>query len=399
MRLLVLTLALAAVGGSSPAAADEPKPAKDQPKLKVGDPPPPLKATKWLSGTEVKSFEKGKVYVVEFWATWCGPCVVMMSHLGDLQEELGPKGVTIVGFTARDAGNTPERVEQFVARRGGKLGYAIAYADDRDTYDAYMKASGNGGIPCSYVVGKDGTIAFIGHPLFLDDVLPRVLDGTWDPVKGAAEMKAADKLWDDTYAAMEKPGDPAKQLAGWEAFSAKWPRLAADPYMTAARLKLLVSAKRFAEARALAEAVAAKATKRNDLSALGSVADAMSAGPPELAPVAVRAAEAALAIDGETAPALIRVARAYAAAGDAARVKDFGPKAVAAAGKAVTGDKDVMGTLQLASAHSAAGDKEKAKAAAEKAVGMVDEKNAGMKRYVEQQAKKYGVEIKDEKDK
>jgi hypothetical protein len=210
-------------------------------------------------------------------------------------------------------------------------------------------------------------------------------------VKGAAEMKAADKLWDDTYEMMGKPGDPAKQLAGWEAFSAKWPHLASDPYMTAARLKLLVAAKRFPEAQKLAEAMVTKAGKRNDISSLGTVADAMSAGPAELAPVAVRAAEAGLAIDGETAPALIRVTKAHAAAGDAAKVKAFGPKAVAAAEKAVTGDKDARGTLQLASAHAAAGDKAKAKAAAEKAVGMVDEKS-GMKKYVEEQAKKYGFE-------
>src|SRR5262245_60868515 len=135
--------------------------------------------------------------------------------------------------------------------------------------------------------------------------------------------------------------------------------------MTAARLKLLVSAKRFDEAVKLGESVVAKAKKRNDVSALGTVAETMTgdatAAQPGLATLGVRAAEAALAIDGETAPALIRVTKAYAAAGDAAKVKEFGPKAVAAAEKAVSGDKDALGTLQLAAAHAAAGDKAKAK--------------------------------------
>src|SRR5947209_897878 len=123
MRTILLTLTFAALSGSFLSAADDPKPTKDQPKLKVGDAAPPLTVTKWLSGAEVKSFEPGKVYVVEFWATWCGPCVVMMPHLGDIQEELGPKGVTVIGFTAKDDGNTPERVAAFVGKRGDKLGY------------------------------------------------------------------------------------------------------------------------------------------------------------------------------------------------------------------------------------------------------------------------------------
>ena len=119
-----------------------------------------------------------------------------------------------------------------------------------------------------------------------------------------------------------------------------------------------------------------------------------AAGQADLAAVGVKAAEAGLAIDGETAAALIRVTKAHAAAGDAAKVKEYGPKAVAAAEKAVTGDKDAIGTLQVAAAHLASGDKAKAKAAAEKAIGMVDAKNAGLKQYVEDQAKKYGAEPK-----
>lgn len=392
MRTKCLSLMLALLS-TTLLLADDPKPT-----LKPGDPAPPLKVTKWLRGREVNAFEPGKVYVVEFWATWCGPCVVMMPHLGDMQEELESKGVTIIGFTANDPGNTLEKVNKFLEKRGDKLGYSIAYGEDRETYDAFMKAAGQGGIPCSYVIGKDGKIAFIGHPLFLDEVLPKVLNGTWDPVKGKAELEAADKLWDATYAAISKQGDPEKQLAEWEAFSAKWPRLAADPYMNASRLKLLVAAKRYADAQKLSSSIVSKAVKRNDTSALNTVAEAVSVeNQPELAALAVKASEALLAIDGETANVLIRAAKAYAAAGEASKLKEFGAKAVAAAEKAVKGDKDVMGTLQVAAAYYAAGDKEKAKATAEKAVGLVDANNQGMKRYVEDQAKKYGSEIKTEK--
>ena len=79
---------------------------------------------------------------------------------------------------AQDPSNTAEKVAEFVVKRGKKLGYTFAFADNRDTYEAYMKAAGQNGIPCSYVIGKDGKLAFIGHPALLDEVLPKC-GGTW----------------------------------------------------------------------------------------------------------------------------------------------------------------------------------------------------------------------------
>jgi thiol-disulfide isomerase/thioredoxin len=54
--------------------------------VKVGDPAPPLKVEKFLKGDPVKAFKPGHVYVVEFWATWCRPCVASMPHLTELQK-------------------------------------------------------------------------------------------------------------------------------------------------------------------------------------------------------------------------------------------------------------------------------------------------------------------------
>ncbi len=73
-------------------------------------------------------------------------------------------------------------------------------------------------------------------------------------------------------------------------------------------------------------------------------------------------------------------------------MKEFGPKAVAAAKAAVEGEHDAIGTLAVAAAYFASGDKEQAKSTAERAIKMVDRANAGLLRYVEQQGKKYGAE-------
>ena len=171
-------------------AAKSPDSSKDSdtPTLKVGDAPPQLKVSKWLQGAAVRSFDPGKTYVVEFWATWCGPCIMMMPHLGELQAEYKDKGVTFIGYSAKDPRNTAEKVAEFVTKRGPKLGYTFAYGDNRDTYETWMEAAHQNGIPCSFVISPKGKIAYIGHPMFLGMVLPKVLDGTWNAEHGALEV-------------------------------------------------------------------------------------------------------------------------------------------------------------------------------------------------------------------
>src|SRR5687768_3001133 len=70
-------------------------------KLKVGDPAPPLVAAKWIKGTPVAEFEQGKVYVVEFWATWCGPCRANMPHLSELARRYKGKA-TVLSFDVQE---------------------------------------------------------------------------------------------------------------------------------------------------------------------------------------------------------------------------------------------------------------------------------------------------------
>jgi thiol-disulfide isomerase/thioredoxin len=365
-------------------------------KLEVGDPAPPLAVSTWLRGAEVKGFEPGRVYVVEFWATWCGPCIQIMPHMGDLQDEYRDKRVTFIGL-ASEANDKEAKVNAFVAKQGAKLGYTFAFDSGSETHTAYMKASGNNGIPCSFVVDEHGKIAYIGHPLFLDFVLPKVLDGTWDQKAAADTLAAADKDFDATYAVMMTTTNSAEAgLKALAKFDAKWPVFADNVYMIQPKLGLLVRGKQFPEAKELAEKLIAKAVARGDTSGLRSVSTALrddsTKDHADLRALATRAVEASYDLDQDNPATLLNLLEVYASAGDQTKVKEFGPKAVVAAKAAVEGDNDAIGTMTVAAAYFASGDKEQAKSTAEQAIKMADPKNAGLLRYVEQQAKKYGAE-------
>ena len=90
--------------------------------LTVGSEAPNLDIEHWVQDGNgqfkpVTDFENGKVYIVEFWATWCGPCIQSMPHLAQLQTEYASKGVQIVSISDEDL----ETVEKFLDRevRGG----------------------------------------------------------------------------------------------------------------------------------------------------------------------------------------------------------------------------------------------------------------------------------------
>jgi len=311
--LLGSALAGAACGqAKKPGEEPAPKPAAPTPaapKLGVGDIAPPLKVTKWLQGEEVKAFAKDKVYVVEFWATWCGPCIAAMPHLNDLHDEYKAKGLEVIGLTSKDANNSQKAVEEFVAKNGKKFTYRFAYCDDRDTDKAYMEAAGQDGIPCSFVVGKDGKIAYIGHPMELDDVLPLILDGKWKGKESMDAITARMKELDDILqvvdeAEKQKKYDAAfaaKSLEKLTAFGKKHPTLALKTGVAGPKLMLSLKAKQYEVAAAISNALIAaaeKTKKAQDAFLVGMILSDKELNPDKkFLDVAVKGADLALKLD------------------------------------------------------------------------------------------------------
>lgn len=163
--------------------------------LKVGAPAPPISVGKFVKGEPVKSFEPGKIYVMEFWATWCGPCVDAIPHISELQAKYKDKNLVVIGTSIWERDAAQAGVVPFVEKMGDKMNYVVAM-DDRTgpgrgkMAEKWMKAAGRNSIPCSFIVDQSGKIAWIGHPNGLEKVLEQMFAGTFD----AKAVAAVDEL-------------------------------------------------------------------------------------------------------------------------------------------------------------------------------------------------------------
>ena len=143
----------------------------------LGMPAPQLSISQWIKGGPVDLAQgQGKIYVVEFWATWCPPCRTSIPHLTELQRKFKDQGVVIIGISTEEA----EKVAVFVEKMGEKMDYTVAVDDQGFTTKAYMDPFGIDGIPHAFVVDKEGKLVWQGHPMTgLDEALVQLVAGTY----------------------------------------------------------------------------------------------------------------------------------------------------------------------------------------------------------------------------
>lgn len=117
----------------------------------------------WLQGSPVDKWEKDKIYIFEFWATWCGPCLAAMPHMEELYQAFkeNPQ-LKIVGVNVMDR-KTQEELKAFLKARPTPLNYTMAFDANGNTVKNWLTPLNVTGIPHAFAI-KNGKLIWRGHP-------------------------------------------------------------------------------------------------------------------------------------------------------------------------------------------------------------------------------------------
>ncbi|MFD0893056.1 TlpA family protein disulfide reductase [Luteolibacter ambystomatis] len=190
--------------------------------LQAGDrvTPEALGQAKFVQGSVPKEWEPGKLYFIECWATWCGPCIASIPHVNELHKKYSEKGLRVIGLNVWDDGPY-EKVEKFVKAKGEGMSYPVAFVGKGGAFEtSWLKPAGVTGIPHTFLV-RDGKLLATQHPGQLtDEVIGKLLaggDGEAQALGVIAQQKAdraaETQLYKDFRAAQAKKDTAAMAQA------------------------------------------------------------------------------------------------------------------------------------------------------------------------------------------
>ncbi|MFT4648787.1 MAG: thiol-disulfide isomerase/thioredoxin [Glaciecola sp.] len=170
----------------------------------IGDEAPALQVDEWIKGPKVDAFIPGKIYVVVFWGSWCGPCMESIPLLSELQDRFAGDGVTLIGLnTESPKADDLASIKTVVADLGNTLRFPIAWEAKPLSLGKYMFSNGRKDLPLAFLVDGQGELAFFGLPEQLESPLARLVAGDWD-----AELEAEIA---ETRVALKQPIDALRK--------------------------------------------------------------------------------------------------------------------------------------------------------------------------------------------
>ncbi|MBD0825450.1 TlpA disulfide reductase family protein [Aestuariibaculum marinum] len=192
--------------------------------LQIGNQAPPIKYSKWVKGEPITEFKDDKLYVMEFWATWCGPCIAAMPHLSELAHKYEGKISFVAVNVWEKIGNKPYEsviptVSKFVEDLGEKMDFNVVI-DNNDQFmsNEWLIKAGVTGIPSTFLIQK-GKLIWIGHPKDLESIINEVQNGTYDMNSTREEhLKSQKENLDkiEAYKKLMKPIDDAIAAENYE---------------------------------------------------------------------------------------------------------------------------------------------------------------------------------------
>lgn len=195
----------------------------------------------WLQGTPVKKWEKDKVYIFEFWATWCGPCLAAMPHMERLHQAFkdNPR-MQIIGINVMDR-KSPEALKEFLKNRPVPLTYTMAVdVDGKKTREKWLAPLDVDGIPHAFAV-RNGRLIWRGHPGKLSEEIMRAMLKPDFSATSLPTENSDERTWKLYRQASEKVGDMVRKdgKAGAQAFLKQIQDLGQFPQDQVIQLKMI----------------------------------------------------------------------------------------------------------------------------------------------------------------
>jgi thiol-disulfide isomerase/thioredoxin len=161
-----------------------------------------LGKAEWITGSAPAAWEIGKIYILECWATWCGPCIAVIPHIDHLYDKFDEKGLRVIGVNVWE--DDKDKVVDFVKTQGEGMSYPVVYVGKGGAFETeWLNSAEVKGIPHAFVV-KDGKVLMTTHPSQLTEaVIEGLLAGGEAEAEAIVGVKDAQKKQEEVSKLMQ----------------------------------------------------------------------------------------------------------------------------------------------------------------------------------------------------